>query len=77
MTPQTDSERWNREREEYMAAKAIAEAGEADSMTVVCGWSHTQPLAERFQNAGYTIETADLRSQPWYIDDWQTHMMRL
>jgi hypothetical protein len=77
VTPQTDSEQWNREREDYMATQTIVQAGEADSVMVVCGWSHTQPLAERFQNAGHTVETADLRSQPWYIDDWQTHMMRL
>jgi hypothetical protein len=77
ITPPSDCARWNREREEYMAAKTIAEAGDADSVMVVCGWSHTQPLADRFESMGHKVETADLRNEPWYIDDWQAHMMRL
>lgn len=73
----SDREQWNREREEYMADKTISEAGEAESVMVVCGWSHMQEFAERFQNAGHTVEMTDLRNQPWYIDDWAEHMRRL
>jgi hypothetical protein len=52
-----------------MAAKAIAEAGEADSVMVICGWEHMHALGERFQNVGHTAEMIDLRNQPWYSDD--------
>ena len=76
-TPSLDRERWNREREEYMAAKAMTEAGEAESAIVICGRMHVQPLAEKFSKAGHGVETSDLQDQPWYVEDWQTHMMRL
>jgi hypothetical protein len=78
--PQTaprDRERWNREREEYMAAKAIKEAGEAESLLVICGRMHVQPLAERFSKDGHTVDTSDLQDHSWYVEDWMEHIMRL
>lgn len=76
-TAPDDRERWNREREEYMVTKAMAEAGDAESAIVICGRMHVQALAERFSEAGHTVETTDLQDQPWYVEDWQTHMMRM
>lgn len=75
--PSSARERWNREREEYMGEKTIAEAGEAESVMLVCGWGHMQAFADRFENVGHTVEMTDLRNQPWYIDDWTEHMRRL
>ena len=71
-----DCKRWNREREEYMAARAIAEAGSVASMMVICGRGHMQALAERFECVGHKVEMCDLRDQPWYIDNWTEHMWR-
>lgn len=75
--PENERERCNREREDYMAAKAVKEAGDADSLIVICGRMHMTPLAERFKKVADTIKLVDLQDQPWYIEDWQTHMMRL
>jgi hypothetical protein len=72
--PATDRERSNREREDYMAAKTITEPGEAESVIVICGSRHVQPLAERFRDAGHTVECIELEDQPWYIEDWAEHM---
>jgi hypothetical protein len=75
--PSSDREQWNREGEEYMAEKTIAEAAEAESVMVVCGWSHMEALVERFENGGHTVEMTDLQNQPWYIDNWMENMRRL
>jgi hypothetical protein len=73
--PEADRERCNKEREDYMATKALAEANGADSMMVICGSRHLEALAQRFRAAGHTVKTVPLQDQPWYIEDWATHMM--
>jgi hypothetical protein len=76
-TAPADCVRWNRDREDYMATQAITEAGDAQSAMVICGRMHVRPLAERFSEAGHTVETSDLQDHSWYVEDWMTHMMRL
>jgi hypothetical protein len=72
--PAADRERCNREREDYMAAKALAEAKDAASMMVICGSRHVEALIQRFQAKGHKITTVQLQDLPWYIEDWATHI---
>jgi hypothetical protein len=76
-TTPSDRERWNREREEYIAEKAMSEASGAESAMVICGRNHVQVLVERFSHFGHTVETNDLQNQSWYIEDWMERMMWL
>ena len=76
VTPEERAQ-FNREREEYMFKKATAEARDAESIIVICGRQHTPALANRFREAGHNVEEADTQSEPWYIEDWMNHMMRL
>lgn len=73
--PAPEKARFNQEREEYMALRAIAEADSASSIMVICGSMHTAALAERFRAARHEVETMDLHEQEWYVHDWQDHMM--
>ncbi len=75
--PQEQKTQFHQQREEYMFEKAIAEAGDAESIIVICGRSHTPALASRFRDAGHRVEEADIQDEPWYIEDWMGHMMHL
>jgi len=75
--PRSEKSRFHLEREEYMFHATMKEAQVADSIIVVCGSFHTQPLARRFREAGHTVEEADIRAESWYVEDWLSHMLRL
>jgi hypothetical protein len=66
---------WNREREGYMVETALAGAGEADSILILCGREHTDSIAARFRHAGHTVETYDLNRETWYVEDWLQHVL--
>ena len=68
---------FNQQREEYMCAKAVAEAADAQSIIVICGRNHGAALASRFRGAGHQVDEADIQSETWYIEDWMDHMRRL
>ena len=70
-----DRERWNREREEFMIKRTIADAAGMENVMVICGRMHMQPLATRFSELGHTVETADVQDQSWYIEDWLEHIL--
>lgn len=67
--------RFNSEREEYLAAKAMAEARGAGNILMVCGSSHSKPLAELFRQSGYSVVITSIQQENWYVEDWQHHMM--
>ena len=73
--PEVDKVRFNREREEYMAAKTIAEANGAESVVLICGSFHKEALAELFCKDGHSVAVKHLQQQPWYVEDWQHHIM--
>jgi len=75
--PEAEKTRCNHEREEYMADRIITEAGEAQSILVICGRIHAQPIAEWLVGHGHSVETIDLRDQDWYVEDWMEHMLNL
>jgi hypothetical protein len=53
-------------REEYMVERAIAEAGDANSILVLCGHLHAPEVANRFAQAGHTVSLEMLHNYPWY-----------
>ena len=68
--------RCNREREEFMCTKALGEAGDADSILIICGRVHAEEIAAELQQLDHDVEQADLQNQAWYIEDWADHCMR-
>jgi hypothetical protein len=74
--PYTAYERanWHREREKYMFDEAVHTAA-SDSIIVLCGREHVEPLGVRFREAGHEVETYDLNRQDWYIEDWLMHVI--
>jgi hypothetical protein len=48
-------------REEYMFERVIKEAGDAQSITVICGILHSEELAKRFRRSG----TNKVEVEPW------------
>ena len=75
--PDDEKARCNREREGYMSNMAIRGAGEAESILLICGRIHTEPIAARLEGLGHSVETIDLRGQAWYVEDWMEHMLNL
>jgi hypothetical protein len=73
--PEAEKTRGNREREDYMVAKVLATGGECDSVLIICGRDHSEPLADFFLAGGHTVETEDLRNSSWYVEDWKHHIM--
>ena len=61
---------WYRVREESMFQQTMANAGEAQSVLVICGRQHLEGLAKLFRNSSCTVEVLDLKNEPWYIEDW-------
>lgn len=59
-----------RVREEYMFRQTMANAGEAQSVLVICGRKHMEGLAKLFRNSSCTVEGLDLTREAWYIADW-------
>jgi hypothetical protein len=74
---ESEKTRCNQEREEYMAKRVHAEDGKADSVIAICGRVHAAAIASRLSKLGHSVDILDLRSQPWYIEDWQSHMLQL
>lgn len=72
-----DCEQWNRQREEFMAEKALSAGTGIDRAIVLCGRMHVGPLKDLFEKAGHLVESVDLLDQPWYVEDWFGHIMRL
>lgn len=73
---ETEIIRCHREREEFMCAKALTEAGNVDSILIICGRFHAEEIAANFGRLGHNVELLDLRNQSWYIENWAEHAMR-
>ena len=65
----------NRQREEYMANRVIAEARDSGHILVICGRMHSDSLAAIFRAGGHSVQIDDLLNQDWYIENWQNHIM--
>jgi len=73
----SEMDRFNKLREDFMFRKFFVEAGGEESAIAICGRNHAATLAERFRSAHHTVEVADIQEEFWYVEDWQTQMMRL
>jgi hypothetical protein len=63
-------DKWTAEREEHMVQTAISGAGTSDRILILCGRDHTDSIATRFRNLGHEVETRDLSSEDWYVENW-------
>jgi hypothetical protein len=72
-----EKRRGNVEREEYMVQELLTAVGEAHSVLVICGRFHTAGIVSRLEPLGHIVEVQDILDQSWYVEDWQTQMMRL
>jgi hypothetical protein len=68
---------FHQQREEYMFEQVVAGTGDAESIIVICGRYHTTGLARSFREAGHQVDEADIQGEPWYVEDWMEHMMRM
>jgi hypothetical protein len=75
--PQEQRTQFHQQHQEYMFGKAVAGAAEAESIIVICGRYHAPALARKFREAGQQVDEADIQGEPWYIEDWMEHMMRM
>ena len=75
--PQAEKDRCNREREAHMVSRVLAEAGNADSIAVICGRFHAEAIAHQLSKLGHSVDRLDLQNQDWYIEDWMAHMLQL
>jgi len=70
---EAEKSRCHREREEFMCAKALTEAGDVDSILIICGRVHAGPMANILERFGHNVEIADLQGESWYIENWVEH----
>jgi hypothetical protein len=75
--PLEQKARLHQQREGYMFEQAVAGAADAESIIIICGRYHTPGLASRLRKIGHQVDEADIQGEPWYIEDWMEHMMRL
>jgi hypothetical protein len=68
---------FHQQREGYMFEQAVAGAADAGSIIIICGRYHTAGLASRLRQGGHQVDEADIQQEPWYVEDWMEHMMRL
>jgi hypothetical protein len=59
-------DKWNRQREEFMASKIKAERGNAKTSLVICGFDHISPLADLLAQDGTQVHKYDYRDLPWH-----------
>jgi len=75
--PRVEKVRFHEIREHYMVGAMLGSAQGADSAILICGREHSQALADSLTSKGHAVEISDLKDQNWYIEDWQSHMLRL
>lgn len=49
-------------REEFMVWKSLQKAGDVQNVLIICGRTHRDALARRFQEAGHEVEPDDVRN---------------
>jgi hypothetical protein len=74
---QAQKTRFHQQREEYMFERVVGGTGDAKSIIVICGRYHTPGLASRLRGAGHQVDESDIQVEPWYVEDWMEHMMRM
>lgn len=57
---------WNHQRELFMLEKINKHRGEGETLLIVCGFDHFQPLTELLEQDGTLVRQWDYRSLGWY-----------
>jgi hypothetical protein len=57
---------WNYQREQFMVAKIHNHLGDSDSVLIICGFEHMQPIAALLGTNDPQIHTWDYRTRNWY-----------
>jgi hypothetical protein len=56
----------DKERDEFMFAKVLLLAGEAQSALVICGYNHVLQLSRKFAEAGHDVASDALYKYDWF-----------
>jgi hypothetical protein len=62
-------EDWHRLREQFMFDKVKEGRGNSKNILVICGFDHTERLAEKFRESQEEANVEDYRKRPWYRND--------
>jgi hypothetical protein len=67
--PYTEDQKnnWNHQRELFMAGKINEHRSEGESLLIICGFTHMQPLAKILEQDGTPIQLRDYRNLDWYL----------
>jgi hypothetical protein len=67
--PYTEEQKnyWNHERDLFMVGKINEHRSEGESLLVVCGFAHMQPLADILGQDGTPVQIWDYRNLDWYL----------
>ncbi len=60
-----------------MIDRTIIEAGQAESVILICGRLHRNSIASELRRLEHIVEEIDLQNQSWYIENWMEHMLNL
>jgi hypothetical protein len=58
---------WNHQRELFMVGKINEHRSEGESLLIICGFAHMQPLADILGQDGTLIQIWDYRNLDWYL----------
>jgi hypothetical protein len=67
--PYTEEQKnnWNHQRELFMMRKINERRGQNESLLIICGFAHMQPLADILGQDGTAIQTWDYRNLDWFL----------
>ncbi len=67
--PYTEEQKntWNHQRELFMMGKINEHRREGESLLIICGFAHIQPLGEILGQDGTSIQICDYRNLDWYL----------
>jgi hypothetical protein len=58
---------WNHQRELFMVGKINEHRSEGESLLIICGFVHMQPLAEILGQDGTSVQQWDYRNLDWHL----------
>jgi hypothetical protein len=58
---------WNHQRELFMVGKINEHRSEGESLLIVCGFAHMQPLTDMLGQDGVLVQQWDYRNFDWYL----------
>ena len=67
--PYTEDQKsnWNHQRELFMVGKINEHRSEGESLLIICGFVHVQPLGEILGQDGTSVQQWDYRNLDWYL----------